>query len=88
MNNESDPLEQLKEHIAEGIASRQHRVIFQKNIEALWPCNMTEERQKQIEQIYAFAAENGWTVRIRDAGISATFRKPRTEEAKPKPKKR
>ena len=88
MSNDPNPIEELKKHINEGIQTRQHRVIFQKNIESLWPCKVTEERQKQIRQIEAFAAENGWSVRIRDAGISATFRKPKTEPSKEPKKKR
>lgn len=86
VSTDSNPVEELKRHIAEGIQTRQHRVIFQKNIEALWPCKVTEERKKQIREIEAFAEENGWSVRIRDAGISATFRKPKPEpQAKAKP---
>lgn len=87
VSTQQDPFEELKKHIVEGIESRQHRVIFQKHIQALWPCQITEERKRQIDQIHAFAAANGWSVRIRDAGISATFRKPKNDSPKtPKPK--
>lgn len=84
MSNPLDPLEELRKHILEGIETRRHRVVFQKNIEALWPCAENEERRRQIQQIQAFAKANGWSVRIRDAGISATFRKPQTQKPKAK----
>jgi hypothetical protein len=67
-------LPELVKHIAEGIATRKQRQIFDQNIDVHWPCEETKARLAQNEAIRHFATENGWAVIIRPPRRSITFR--------------
>lgn len=66
-------LPELVNHIREGIAERKYRLIFDRVMDAHWPC-AAEDREGQRAAIRAFAAQHGWAVTISTPHFVATFR--------------
>jgi hypothetical protein len=66
-------MQELKARIRERIEERNFCTIFQNDLERVFPVDgLRTETKKAIEK---FANENGWQVKISDAGIRATFKK-------------
>jgi hypothetical protein len=66
-------LSELVKHIREGIAERKYRMIFDRVLDAHWPC-AAGDRESQRAAIRAFAAQHGWSVTISTPHFVATFR--------------
>jgi hypothetical protein len=69
-----DSKKELCKRINHRINVRGYCVVYDHKLAHIWPPEAAL-RQKQIELIEKFAAQNGLAVIIRDTGLNATFRK-------------
>ena len=69
-----DPKKELYRRINHRINVRGYCVVYDHELTHIWPPEAAR-RQKQIELIERFAAQNGLAVIIRDTGLNATFKK-------------
>lgn len=67
-------MDALLKHIQQRLITRKFCIIFQDEIQRVWP-SQTHENEKQIQAIHAFAKANGLFAVIHDPGIRVTFRK-------------
>jgi hypothetical protein len=77
-----DLKKELCKRINHRINVRGYCVVYDHDLAHIWPPEAAL-RQKQIELIEKFAAQNGLAVIIRDTGLNATFKKklsPREQE--------
>ena len=71
----------LYKRINHRIDVRGYCVVYDHELAHIWPPEAAL-RQKQIELIQNFAAQNGLAVTVRDNGLYATFKKTRSDEAR------
>jgi hypothetical protein len=69
-----DITKELCKRINHRINVRGYCVVYDHELAHIWPPEAAL-RQKQIELIGKFAAQNGLAVIIRDTGLNATFKK-------------
>ena len=69
-----DSKKELCKRINHRIDVRGYCVVYDHELAHIWPPEAAL-RQKQIELIETFAAQNGLAVIIRDTGLNATFKK-------------
>jgi hypothetical protein len=69
-----DSKNELCKRINHRIDVRGYCVVYDHALAHIWPPEATL-RQRQIELIEKFAAQNGLAVIIRDTGLNATFKK-------------
>jgi hypothetical protein len=70
----SDLRTALVERIKRRLVSNQFCTVFDADL-ALLSAPVVNLRRMQVRDIERFATDNGYHVKIRDAGLSATFRK-------------
>jgi hypothetical protein len=63
----------LAQRIQDRLAKRKFCVVFEGELDRVWPRN--EPTDPRIPLIEKFARAHGWSVKIHDPGIRATFRK-------------
>jgi len=59
-------------HIRKRLSEKKFCTVFQNHLENDFPMKEANEEVKRA--LEKFAAENGWSVKITDSGIRATFR--------------
>ena len=65
-------MQDLVKHIRERLSEKRYCTVFQNHLDRVFPIKAANDDLKMaIEQ---FAKENGWSVKITDSGIRATFR--------------
>jgi hypothetical protein len=69
-----DHKNELCKRINHRIDVRGYCVVYDHELAHIWPSEAAL-REKQIQLIEEFAAENGLAVTIRDTGLNATFKK-------------
>ena len=79
-----DLKKELCKRINHRINVRGYCVVYDHELGHIWPPEAAL-REKQIQLIERFAAQNGLTVAIRDIGINATFKKKATPHEQVKP---
>jgi len=65
---------ELAERIRRRLKTRQYCTVFDHDLSAV-SVPPVKPREMQFRDIERFAAQNGYGVTIRDAGLSATFKK-------------
>jgi hypothetical protein len=62
----------LANHIRGRLKAKKFCVVFEQQLDRVWPRENLGERRKEL--IRAFADANGWEATIHDPGIRVTFR--------------
>jgi hypothetical protein len=67
-------MEALAQHIGERLKTKKFCLIFENELEQIWPRGRFthEDRQRRIKD---FARANQWEARIHDPGIRVSFRR-------------
>jgi hypothetical protein len=63
----------LAQRIQDRLAKHKFCIVFEGELDQVWPRKQSTD--PRIPLIEKFAREHGWSVRINDPGIRATFRK-------------
>lgn len=63
----------LIEHIREGVTRKGHRNVFDHVLDEWWPIKNPGDRQAQQAEIAKFAAQHGWRVTFLHGGKWARF---------------
>ncbi|HEY3664004.1 MAG TPA: hypothetical protein VGL24_12700 [Chthoniobacterales bacterium] len=68
-------METLVQRIGDRLKQNKVCRVFFNEIERAWPLSAEERalRDQRIKEIEKFAKERGWSVAVRDSGLSATF---------------
>ena len=65
-------MQDLVGHIRNRLSEKKYCTVFQNHLDSVFPIKQANDELKMaLEQ---FAKENGWSVKITDSGIRATFR--------------
>jgi hypothetical protein len=80
-------MQDLAQHISERLRTHKFCIVFDNRLRLAFPRADDSAIEKQKRQIEAFAARNGWSMKISDPGVRAVFRKlenrrPSTKRAK------
>lgn len=67
-------MQMLAKHIISRLQTHLSCVVFESQLERVFPTD-ENAKKKRAAAIQAFARENGWSVKITDPGVRATFRK-------------
>jgi hypothetical protein len=71
----SREMEDLAHHIRERLRNHKFCIVFDNRLRLAFPRTDDSAIEKQKRQIEAFAARNGWSVKIHDPGLRVVFRK-------------
>jgi hypothetical protein len=71
-----NPQDELAKFVRERIEKRKYCMIFESQLEPYWPAEKVKSAARTVREkkIRAFAKANGWTVEIRDPGLSVIFK--------------